>query len=198
MDDAGEQLILAAVEKGDMTRAAALIVHHYGPLLRGHARRIVGVDDEWDVFHDGVLELVTALEQGRFRGESSLRTYAVTTVRYVAFHWRRSWVRRVLSRAEPVEGDDDLPAPSSDEPPPWGDQEPEELVKKLLRRLDAKQRVVIGMRLEGATFVAIGHVLHVSEEAARKIHDRALRDLRDHFVVNERGVLVLRKKPQRR
>jgi RNA polymerase sigma factor (sigma-70 family) len=198
MDDAVDQVILAAVAKGDMKRAAALIVRHYGSLLRGHARRIVGKDDEQDVFHDGVLELVAALEQGRFRGESSLQTYAVLTVRYVAFNWRRSWIHRVLSRAEPVEGDDDLPAPSSNKPPPWGDQEEQELVKKLLRRLDAKQRVVVGMRLEGATFVAIGRALHLSDDGARKIYDRALLDLRAHFEVDERGVLVLRKKPRHR
>jgi RNA polymerase sigma factor (sigma-70 family) len=189
-----EQIIYAAVDKGDLKRAGALIVHHYGALLRGHARRVVGTSDEEDVFHDAVLELLDALQKKRFRRESSLRSYAITTVRYVGFTWRRSWLSRLLRRAEPLEGDDDPPAPSSDQPRPWGDQAEEELVEKLLERLDAKQRVVVGMRLEGATFVAIGRALHISEDCAWKIHERALRDLRDHFVVDERGVLVLRKK----
>jgi RNA polymerase sporulation-specific sigma factor len=196
MDDAADQAIFAAVDKGDMNRAAALIQRHYGAVLLGHARRLVGAADADDVYQNGLVALVGALQKRKLGEGSSLRSYAVTTVRNEAFRLNRSWFKRLLRRAELMDGEDDMPAPSSKKPPPWGDADEEELIRRIRALLDKEQRVVVSMRLgDRSTFAEIGRKLQTSEATVRKIFSRAVQSVRALLVVDERGVLVLPEKP---
>lgn len=190
--DAVDTAILDAAHSGDEARAAALILRHFGPALYGQARVLVGAASADDVLQDTVLALLAALREGRYHGGSSLRTYAMKTARYRAFQLHRSFWQRLLHHADDPGDDDDLAAPQSERAPPWGDDDPQELVARLLERLDERGRVVVTLRLEGSPFAAIARLLRISEANARKIHAHALARLRVELVEDPRGGTVLR------
>ena len=184
--DAIDAAILDAIGKGDQDLAAALIVRHLAPLLRGQAWALVRPDCVDDVLQDTILLLLEALKKGRFRGKSSLSTYAIQVVRHRAFHVHASFWQRLLRRARDPGDGEDLPAPFSNRTP-WGDRDPEELAARLVERLEGPERVVVTLRLEGAAFPAIARRLQISEDRAYKLHSRAVARLRAELAEAAQG-----------
>jgi RNA polymerase sigma factor (sigma-70 family) len=165
--ETADAAILDAVARGDRQLAASLILRHFGPALLGQARAIAGTADADDVLMATIMALLSALERGRFAGRGSLRSYAITTARYQAFHLRDSGWRRMWRNAE--DPGSDLPAPPPSERP-WGHQDEDALAARLVAALDVRSRVVVVMRVEGAAFSRIAKVLRISAASARQIH----------------------------
>jgi RNA polymerase sigma factor (sigma-70 family) len=178
--------ILDAVEQDDERLAARLILRHFGPVLLGQARVIAEDADAEDVVMTTVMAILSAIKRGRFTGRGSLRSYAITTVRYQAFHLRDSPWQQMFRHAQDLGAADDLSAPPPSERP-WGDRDESALADRLIATLDTRSRVVVTMRLEGMAFSAIARLMGISAASARQIHVRAIQRLRER--VAEEGML---------
>jgi RNA polymerase sigma factor (sigma-70 family) len=186
-----DRAILDAVAKGQMDRAARLILRHHGPALLAHARRLVREAAADDVLQEAVMALLRALENGHFQGKSSLRTYAMRIVQYQAFRVRRSRWSRLLRLSDDPAIEDVLAAPPPDEPKPWAGADEEALAEQLLALLEERQRTVLAMRLDGLSFADIACTLRTSAANAQQIHSRAVRALRARVAEDEQWAAIL-------
>jgi RNA polymerase sigma factor (sigma-70 family) len=187
-----ERAILDAIRQGDQRRAASLIVRHLGGLLLGLAQVLVGRADAEDLVQETVMALLEALQKGRFLGRSTLRVYAVKTLRRQASHVRGSFWRRLKRSATAPDDEEELPAPAPDSEPRWASHDTPDLIRKLIGLLDARSRLVLSMELEGMPTAGIGKVLGISEAAVRQIRCRALHRLHGMIDDDPRAAAIVR------
>ncbi|MUL47086.1 sigma-70 family RNA polymerase sigma factor [Mycobacterium sp. CBMA293] len=173
--DADDEALRVAAVVGDR-EAFDVIVTRYGPALYRYARRMLAYEaDVPDVVQD---TFVAAWQQiGTFRGSSSLRTWLF------AICYRKIADTHRLKRARPVE-DWVLeplagPDPSADPYTAASNAAFLDALELALGELPVRQRAVWMMReVEQMTFPEIGEVLHLSSDAVRGHHVRALKALR--------------------
>jgi RNA polymerase sigma-70 factor (ECF subfamily) len=173
--DADDEALRASAVVGDR-EAFDIIVNRYGPVLYRYARRMLAYEaDVPDVVQD---TFVAAWQQiGSFRGSSSLRTWLF------AICYRKIADTHRLKRARPVE-DWVLeplagPDPSADPFTAASNAAFLDALELALGELPVRQRAVWMMReVEQMTFPEIGEVLHLSPDAVRGHHHRAVKTLR--------------------
>jgi RNA polymerase sigma factor (sigma-70 family) len=167
--------ILEAAAAGNASRVASLILARHGAILYGHARCLVDAATADDVMQDALMSIVEALVAGEFKRKASLRSYAVSVVRYTAFHCRRSFWYGVLHRRAVVpEVLDELPAAEPELGVPK--EEPaDDRLARCLAQLGAETRVVIAMRLEGRSHAEIARVLGISRAKSEQLCSRGVR-----------------------
>ncbi|GAA2404182.1 sigma-70 family RNA polymerase sigma factor [Mycolicibacterium llatzerense] len=173
--DADDEALRAAAVIGDR-EAFDVIVTRYGPVLYRYARRMLASEaDVPDVVQD---TFVAAWQQiAGFRGSSSLRTWLF------AICYRKIADTHRLKRAKPVE-DWVLeplagPDPSADPFTAASNAAFLAALEQALDELPVRQRAVWMMReIEQMTFPEIGEVLHLSSDAVRGHHVRAIKTLR--------------------
>ncbi len=173
--DADDEALRAAAVIGDR-EAFDVIVTRYGPVLYRYARRMLASEaDVPDVVQD---TFVAAWQQiAGFRGSSSLRTWLF------AICYRKIADTHRLKRAKPVE-DWVLeplagPDPSADPFAAASNAAFLAALEQALDELPVRQRAVWMMReIEQMTFPEIGEVLHLSSDAVRGHHVRAIKTLR--------------------
>lgn len=188
MDTPAPQPSVDAQRLGDRTLAAAAalgeraafetIVHRYGPMLYGYARRMVTDDAAAD---DVVQEtFVAAWRQiDHYRGEATLKTwlFRICDRKIIDSHRMRY--------AEPI--DDRLIDPidtaaDSDPAVVLSNTEFLAALERALAELPVRQRAAWVLReIDGLTFPEIGVTLKLSPEAARGHHHRAQATLRQRM-----------------
>ena len=167
--------ILEAAAAGNATRVATLIFARHGAMLYGQARCLVDIATADDVVQDAIVSVVQALVAGDFKRNASLRSYAVSVVRYKAFHYRRSFWYGVLHRRAVVPDVlDELPAAEPAEDAPRSEAEDQRL-SRCMAQLGAETRVVIAMRLEGRSHAEIAKVLGISRAKSEQLCSRGVR-----------------------
>jgi RNA polymerase sigma-70 factor (ECF subfamily) len=195
-----ERAILDAFRRGDKRIAASLIVRHFGGMLLGLALVLVGPADADDVVQETLLALLDAIDQGRFQGKSTLRTYASKTLRRQAAHVRDSFWHKLMRDAAAPEDEDEPPAPPPDSEPPWGNQDTPELVQRLVGLLDGRSRSVLSMELAGIPTEGIAKVLGISVASVWQTRCRALQRLQEALHEDPRAAAIVRgeapKKPR--
>ena len=105
MEDTGASRFLSGdpAEVGEIREEIQKVVRSF---------RLPGADAEADLVQECLARLVASLKEGRFRGDSSLQTYARNLAKYVCLEFRRR--RRSIACLSPL-------VPSSE--PPWPDPE---------------------------------------------------------------------------
>ena len=173
--DADDEALRASAVVGDR-EAFDVIVNRYGPVLYRYARRMLAYEaDVPDVVQD---TFVAAWQQiGAFRGSSSLRTWLF------AICYRKIADTHRLKRARPVEDWvlEPLAGPDTSADPFTAASNAAFLdaLELALGELPVRQRAVWMMReVEQMTFPEIGEVLHLSADAVRGHHHRAVKTLR--------------------
>lgn len=173
--DADDEALRAAAVIGDR-EAFDVIVTRYGPVLYRYARRMLASEaDVPDVVQD---TFVAAWQQmAGFRGSSSLRTWLF------AICYRKIADTHRLKRAKPVEDWvlEPLAGPDTSADPFTAASNAAFLaaLEQALDELPVRQRAVWMMReIEQMTFPEIGEVLHLSSDAVRGHHVRAIKTLR--------------------
>ncbi|BBZ53805.1 putative RNA polymerase sigma factor [Mycolicibacterium phocaicum] len=173
--DADDEALRASAVVGDR-EAFDIIVNRYGPVLYRYARRMLAYEaDVPDVVQD---TFVAAWQQiGSFRGSSSLRTWLF------AICYRKIADTHRLKRARPVEDWvlEPLAGPDTSADPFTAASNAAFLdaLELALGELPVRQRAVWMMReVEQMTFPEIGEVLHLSPDAVRGHHHRAVKTLR--------------------
>ena len=173
--DADDEALRASAVVGDR-EAFDAIVNRYGPVLYRYARRMLAYEaDVPDVVQD---TFVAAWQQiGAFRGSSSLRTWLF------AICYRKIADTHRLKRARPVEDWvlEPLAGPDTSADPFTAASNAAFLdaLELALGELPVRQRAVWMMReVEQMTFPEIGEVLHLSPDAVRGHHLRAVKTLR--------------------
>jgi len=128
-----------------------------------HAFRL-GHDIEQDLVQESLARLVSCLQRGRFRGESSLRTYAQSVAKYTCLEYRRSL--RVATDTDP----DHIPSTAL-----WSEPEATLLTREEHRRSletfaslppDCRQLLLL-IFIEGLTYREIGSRLGITEGAIK-------------------------------
>ncbi|NVN52806.1 RNA polymerase sigma factor [Mycolicibacterium hippocampi] len=178
LTEAGDWYLANSATLGDRT-AFEVIVHRHGPLLFRYARRMLANDhDVADVVQE---TFVSAWRQlGSFRGGSSLQTWLLSICsRKIVDNYR-------VKRAQPIDDLilDTVPAAGVGSDPPAAASAMEflEALEMALLELPPRQRSSWVLReIEEMTFVQIGEILGLSQDAARGHHFRATRTLRERL-----------------
>ena len=167
--------ILEAAAAANAAKVASLLLARHGATLYGHARCLVDAATADDVIQEATLSIVDALVAGKFKRKASLRSYAVSVVRYTAFHFRRSFWHGVFHRRAVVPDVlDELPAAEAEPAVPKGEAEDERLAR-CMAQLGAETRVVLAMRLEGRSHAEIAKVLGISRAKSEQLCSRGVR-----------------------
>jgi RNA polymerase sigma factor (sigma-70 family) len=168
--------ILEAAAAGNASRVASLILARHGAALYGQARCLVDAATADDVMQDALLSIVEALVAGEFKRKASLRSYAVSVVRYTAFHCRRSFWYGVLHRRAVVPDVlDEVPVAEPELETSSEQISDDERLARCLAQLGAETRVVIAMRLEGRSHAEIAKVLGISRAKSEQLCSRGVR-----------------------
>lgn len=162
---------LRQVARGSRSAFDKLVQEHAGYLF-GLAHALSGSHADAE---DLVQETLMATLAGRFRGESSLRTWLVGILVRQAAMLRRSLLRRIGRPAEA-----ELPEPAMADPTAAVDARLD--LTTLLRRLSPEHREVIVLReLEGMTYAEIAIALGVPRGTVESRLHRARAELRKSY-----------------
>jgi RNA polymerase sigma factor (sigma-70 family) len=120
-----------------------------------------------DVLQDVRLEVTRLLQQGRFRGDSSLKTYLWRVTAHTCLDRLRSGSRWsfVEYDGESVQAADPAAAPASRLPRPWNADR--DLLLRVLARMDEECRRLWSMLVEGLSYREMSDDTGVSEGALR-------------------------------
>ena len=139
-----------------------------------------------DLFSEGVVALLRAVEKFDVERGFRFSTYATTAIRHQIYRWKTRDGRRQKEFA--TNADESLGAAqfSSDEAVmrDSATSRINEVLENMLSRLDARERLLIsgrfGLDSSGvkATFASLGEQLKISKERARQITERAVNKLR--------------------
>lgn len=168
------RILIEASAKGDAESFRRLYEHLidqvYGYLRYRTATEEVATDLAQDVF----VGLYQALPSFSYRSRAEFYAYVFQIVRRtLARHYGDKHTEGAKSRAD-IDGDL-LPGMDTD-------REQSEDVRRALQALEPLTReIVILHHWSGYTFGEIGHMLHLTEAAARVRHHRAMETLRSYF-----------------
>ena len=163
--------LLNQIGRGDPAACRALLERH-GKYLFGVAHALTGNAADAE---DLVQETLIGAAGGRFRGESSVRTWLVRILTNQAGMLRR----RPWKRARHV-GLDETPSPASPTGPGGTDAKLD--LATMLAALSLEHRQVLVLReLEGLSYEQIAEVLHLPRGTVESRLHRAREDLRKKF-----------------
>ena len=171
---ADDTALLRRIGAGDESAVGELIDRHAGRLY-GVARTLTGSDaDAEDVVQETFAGACEAA--GRFRGESSVKTWLTKILVRRAAKARRSgrrWSLNFLAQSAP-------PAPASEAPTRGVDSRMD--VTEMLARLSPEHREVLVLReLQGLSYEEIAAALGVPRGTVESRLHRARRELKDKF-----------------
>lgn len=165
------------IARGDET-AFRVLVDREARYLYGIARALVGNGHDAE---DLVQETFAAAFKGRFRGESSVRTWLVQILVRRAGMLRRSpwWRRRrQLSESAPAGGPAGVTTPAAGS----GDVEARLDLTAMLATLSTEHRAVIVLReLQGMTYEEMALALGIPQGTVQSRLHRAREELRKRF-----------------
>lgn len=151
-------------------------------LYRAHRQAVYGY--LLSLSHDPVLAedllsetFLQALRSiGRFKGESSVRTWLCGIARHL-------WLRQLKGKRELLEYDDRLISFAGEDLDDWiAAGQAVGRIKKLLLEKDERVRTVVQMRLELCSYSEIAERLGISENSARVIEFRTRKWLKEILV----------------
>ena len=168
-----EELIRQAIEAGDSLKANELIVRHFAPIVLATIRKLVRgtilASDAEDLCQDTLVKTFKGLGAGKLAGKASLLGYIVGIARYTVFHARDSWIVKVRNRSVDVEALERVAGYGRFAPDELGGIDPDSIdVDELLGRLDADERVIMSLWLEGMPYDAIGRMLRIKANTANR------------------------------
>ena len=171
-DATDESELLRRIEGGDEDAFAALVDRH-GRYLYGVAHALVGNAADAE---DLVQETFVAVIKGRFRAESSVRTWLVRILVNRAAMLRRSWFRKGR-RETAIENASQAPASGTGE----ASQAKLDLTT-MLQSLSVEHRAVIVLReLQGMSYQEMAAALGVPRGTIESRLHRAREELRRKF-----------------
>jgi RNA polymerase sigma-70 factor (ECF subfamily) len=171
VSDAADIELLRRIEGGD-EEAFRTLVDRHSKYLYGVAHALLGnAADAEDV----VQETFVAVIKGRFRAESSVRTWLVRILVKRAAMFRRSWFRK-RSHDRPMESASDAAANDT------GGAEAKLDLTTMLATLSVEHRAVIVLReLEGMSYEEMAAALGVPRGTVESRLHRAREELRRKF-----------------
>ncbi|RMG66612.1 MAG: sigma-70 family RNA polymerase sigma factor, partial [Bacteroidetes bacterium] len=129
-----------------------------------------------DVFQDAIISLLMAVEEGRFKGESSLSTYLFAIGKNLWFRRFNRSLRQESLDARPV----DVPEEDAGPELRFMAQEATDLLGVLLGSLKAKCREVLGMWARKYAMKEIAAELgYANEQVARNKKTQCLKELKE-------------------
>ncbi len=169
--------LVRQIGRGDAA-AFRVLVELHGRYLYGIAHALTGNTADAE---DLVQETFAAAANGRFRGESSIRTWLVRILVRRAAMWRRS-LRRRVSR-EPLDaGRSESPTAEVVAPPETSATDARLDLAAMLECLSPEHRAVIVLReLEGMSYEEMAAALDVPRGTVESRLHRAREELRRRF-----------------
>ena len=174
-----DEALLAAIRAGGREREQAmawLYRRHVEGMVRFITARNGSAEAARDVFQDAVISLLMAVEDGRFRGQSSLSTYLYAIGKNL---WYRRFNRSL--REESLDGQP-LDVPELEPGPDlrYMDQEVGQLMGELLGSLKAKCREVLGLWARKYAMKEIAAELgYANEQVVRNKKNQCLNELKE-------------------
>jgi RNA polymerase sigma-70 factor (ECF subfamily) len=164
--------LLRRIEAGDQDAFRALVDRH-GRYLYGVAHALLGNSADAE---DVVQETFVAVIKGRFRAESSLRTWLVRILVNRAAMFRRSWFRKA-GRERSIDPESSVAASGSSQA-----AEAKLDLTTMLATLSVEHRAVIVLReLEGMTYEEMAAALGVPRGTVESRLHRAREELKRKF-----------------
>ncbi len=162
-----DETLVSRFQRGDASAFDELVTRHRRAVYRLAYRLLGSHEDADDVSQEAFLRAYRGL--GRFRGESSFRTWVVRIVLNLARSARRS--RRVFL---PFEHAGELLQPGDPQEASLRQQ-----VRRAVERLPFRQRQVLVLKVyEGMKFVEIAQAARMSVGTAKATFFQAVRNLR--------------------
>ena len=174
-----EQRLAEHLEAGDLRAAATEAVRGYGPELAGYLRAVLRDSTEADEVFSGVCEkLWNGI--GRFRGDSSLRTWLYRVAFNAACDFQKERARNPVRRLETSEASALAAEILSTHP-----AAPDDALDRLRKTLDPEEQTLLTLRLHAKlSWKEIGGVIGepgspIDEAAMRKRFERLKVKLRE-------------------
>ncbi len=170
----GDAELVAQARAGDMAARDQLVARHVDAVY-GLSLRVLGDRDlAQDAAQDASVNALAAL--GRFRGDSSFRTWLLR----IALNAARSLARRGVRRREVGIVEAECVAAGDDPAARAATALDATRVRSALARLPEKQRLSVSLRVDqGLSYAEIAEVIGSTEGAARVNYHLGIRRLRE-------------------
>ena len=168
--------LVDAARAGDPDAREALARRHLQDVFRTALRVLGDGDLAADAAQDAMVNALNGLD--RFRGDASFRTWVLR----ITVNSARSLARRRNRRREvPLTVVDAHAADEPDASSQVAVRAEADRARGLLEQLPTKQRLAVGLRIDGLSFREVGQAIGCSEGAARVNYHLGIKRLRERM-----------------